>query len=152
MQKSACPPVWSKNSEVAPNPKQAYFWTRDSFRLFFVGLCTVGKNSNTTPLEKRISELGASRRDCGLIRRRSLWLISLVYSSKTNINAKKKKTKSNRVKAVPYRNRPQEKRYVVHAFAPPPQKKEKNKGVLRSFLCEPRIWFEEFGVLHPFTE
>ena len=56
MQKSACPPaqfellptsqnlilkIWSSSKS-----KNRPFRTRDSFRLFFVGLCTVGKNSN----------------------------------------------------------------------------------------------------------
>ena len=37
--------IWFTKSEVAPNPKVGLF-SRDSIRLFFVGLCTVGKNSN----------------------------------------------------------------------------------------------------------
>ena len=52
--------------------------------------------TRTMPLEKRIFELGTSRRDCGLVPR-SIQLISAFYLSKTNMHAKKVKTEADKI-------------------------------------------------------
>ena len=83
-----CPPakVWPKIYEVAPNLPIGLFRTRNTFRLFYIGACIMGKTRNRH-LCKRRFELGTSRRDCGLVPR-SMWLLSAVNRSNTDVKAK----------------------------------------------------------------
>ena len=112
------PTTWAKSdlkktklvSQWVQNPKIGQFSNqpRDSFRLFFVGFCTVGKNSNYVSGETDflLSCGHASLRDRGLIPR-SVWLISSLTVKKRNMNTQKK-SKLNRIKSDPDRNRPEQ--------------------------------------------
>ena len=115
MQKSACPinrsssnycrlaKIWSKKSEVAPNPKNRPIFERGTASDCFSSDYAPWAKTWTTPVEERIFEVGTSRSDGGLVPR-TVWLISSVYRSKTNMNAKKKST-SNRITSCPHRKR-----------------------------------------------
>ena len=98
MQKSAGPPPQfellptsrnlMKKIRSSSKSKNRPIFERDSFRFFFVGLCTRGNNSNYDVYGEADFELGTSRRDCGLVPR-SVWCIPSVCRSKTNMYAKK---------------------------------------------------------------
>ena len=112
--KSACPPaqfellptsqsLTLKNRKRLQNPKVGLFSNEGQLQIIFSSDYAPWAKTRTTPLEKRIFELGISRRDCGLVPT-SLWLMSSGYRFKTNMNAKKKKEKSNPIKSDPHKN------------------------------------------------
>ena len=82
--------IGSKKSEVAPNSNNRSIFERWVPSDYCSSAYAPWAKTQTTPMEKRIFELGTSRRDCRLVPR-SVWLISSEYRSKTNVNAEKVK-------------------------------------------------------------
>ena len=95
--------IWSTKSD------NRLIFERGTASYYFSSDYAPWAKTRTTPLGKRIFELGTCRRDSGLVPRNVL-LISSVYRSKTNMNEKMPKSKG--IKSDSHRKWPQRSRNV----------------------------------------